>query len=414
MSQLFRSKAIAGRQRQLLGDVVLVQPLSHWVLTFFLACVVVAAGALLSAGSYARRETVSGFLVPDHGVVRVHAPRAGVVGQLHVAEGATVRQGDALLTLLGDRTTGAGIAVDERMLLALDVQLLEIENRRQLEQQRRAAEVKRLDTELAGLAAEQQAIDSQIRIQRNLLRNVEENLARIRQLVAKGYVSDDEYLARQQSLLANRQTLASLEQKRVLNTNHARQGALQLERTPIDSNKFLSELNSLQADLQLKRTELEAQRSITITAPLAGTVAVLRAISGTSVDTRLPLLALLPQGALLEAQLFVPSRAIGFIETGQEVRLLYDAFDYRRFGAHVGTVSEVSTAVFSPAESPAGMQISEPSYRVTVRLREQSVGAYGEQFLLQAGMVLRADILLEQRTLIDWLLDPLRSLKGRT
>jgi membrane fusion protein len=77
-------------------------------------------------------------------------------------------------------------------------------------------------------------------------------------------------------------------------------------------------------------------------------------------------------------------------------------------------VSEVSTAVFSPAESPAGMQISEPSYRVTVRLREQSVGAYGEQFLLQAGMVLRADILLEQRTLIDWLLDPLRSLKGRT
>jgi membrane fusion protein len=414
MSQLFRSEAVAGQHSRLLGQVVLAQPLSFHALTLFLAGIVIAGTVFLSQGSYVRKETVHGFLSPDQGLVKVHAPRAGIVSELHVKDGMPVARGAPLLTLQGQRITGGGLAVDLQMLRALDVQLQEIENRKALERYRRDAEIKRLGGELLGLESERKAIGNQVRIQRLLLQSLQENDGRVRQLVHRGYVSDSEYAIRKEKLLENEQTLAGLLQRIVLNTNRARQTESLLEQVPLASDSHLSELNSLQAELTLRRTELEAQSSVSIIAPVAGTVTALRAIAGTSVDTRLPLLTILPEGAHLEAQLFVPSRAIGFVAIEQQVRLLYDAFDYRRFGVHVGTVSGISSAVFAPTEAPSGMQITEPSYRVTVRLQTQDFAAYGERFSLQSGMALRADIVLEQRSLLDWLLNPLISLRGRT
>ena len=61
-------------------------------------------------------------------------------------------------------------------------------------------------------------------------------------------------------------------------------------------------------------------------------------------------MTLLPDGASLLAELFVPSRAIGFVEPGQRVRLMVDAFPYQRFGTLGGRVETVSQAVLSPNE----------------------------------------------------------------
>ncbi len=55
----------------------------------------------------------------------------------------------------------------------------------------------------------------------------------------------------------------------------------------------------------------------------------------------------------------------------------------------------------------------ERVYRVTVAIDHQTIEAYGKAVPLQAGMTLTADIILEKRSLIQWLLDPLLSLRGR-
>jgi membrane fusion protein len=39
--------------------------------------------------------------------------------------------------------------------------------------------------------------------------------------------------------------------------------------------------------------------------------------------------------------------------------------------------------------------------------------AFGKAFKLKSGMLFEADIMLEQRTLIEWLLEPIYSLNGR-
>ena len=128
------------------------------------------------------------------------------------------------------------------------------------------------------------------------------------------------------------------------------------------------------------------------------------------------LLTLLPEGSPLEAHLFAPSRAIGFIRAGQDVLLRYPAFPYQKFGIHRARVVSVSRSAVSPAElgftPPDGSR--EPLYRIKVALATQSVAAYGRAEPLQAGMQVEADVLLDRRHLIEWVFEPLFSLSGRT
>jgi len=53
------------------------------------------------------------------------------------------------------------------------------------------------------------------------------------------------------------------------------------------------------------------------------------------------------------------------------------------------------------------IEIKEPFYKVTVALDRPDIDAYGESMPLQPGMLLKADIILERRSLMDWLLTPL-------
>jgi membrane fusion protein len=109
----------------------------------------------------------------------------------------------------------------------------------------------------------------------------------------------------------------------------------------------------------------------------------------------------------------VPSRAIGFVEPGQAVRLLYDAFPYTRFGAHGGEVVSVGRSILAPEELDAPARSREPVYKVRVRPDRGAVTAYGREVPLQAGMALEADLRLERRRLWRWLFEPILALRGR-
>jgi membrane fusion protein len=414
MYTLFRRAALRAPRRRLLGDVIIAQPPAFVTLTAIIAATVTAAAVFLSAASYARKETVVGYLSPDRGIVRVHPPRRGIVGRLYVSEGNLVSAGAPLVSLLGDRKTGGGIDVDALLLASIDAQLAEIESRKSLESSRSEKEAGQIAAELDSLEEERAAIGRRLSVQVTLIRNLESNLDRMRVVLSKGYLSNEAFGERENELLANRRLLASLEQERAGVERRQQNSRSALARVPLENEKRRSELNSLHADLVQKKTELQARETVVITAPVAGRVTALRTFAGESVADDLPLLTILPEDGRLEAHLFVPTRAVGFVRVGQNVRLLLDAFDYRRFGTHDGVVTAVSSSVFMPAETRFGSPINEPTYRVTVGIEEQSVRAFGQEFFLQAGMSLRADIILEQRSLLDWLLDPVFSLRGRT
>jgi membrane fusion protein len=85
-TELFRKEALEARRTTWLGGISLAQPLPLWVLTAAAAAAAALIGLFLVLGTYTRRSTVAGQLVPSRGLATVLAPATGVVARVAVGE----------------------------------------------------------------------------------------------------------------------------------------------------------------------------------------------------------------------------------------------------------------------------------------------------------------------------------------
>jgi membrane fusion protein len=74
----------------------------------------------------------------------------------------------------------------------------------------------------------------------------------------------------------------------------------------------------------------------------------------------------------------------------------------------------VSRIVLDPRDASIPVKLEEPVYKITVALDHQSIDAFGQRLPLQPGMALRANIVLERQSFLDWFLTPLRAVGNRT
>ena len=414
MARLFRDEALKAQESRLLGDVVVAQPVALRYLVLFLAVIVIAVGTFAALASYARKETVVGYVSPARGIVRVSANQPGVISDLLVKEGDAVSAGAALMTIRSDHVNGNGVSVNGQMIRSVETQLRELDHLERLLANRSRQQAEQLNAEIRGLQNEDDAIRERIEAQRRLVDITTANLERLRTLAADGYVSSQDIAAKEEMLLSAEQLLSALGQEQASIRSRRQQARLVLDQLPLEIEEKQSDLRSRRADLQLRRMQLTGQDSMTIVAPVAGTVSAAAVVIGDSVSSQQHLLTLLPTDSKLEAHLHVPTRAIGFVTEGQEVRILYDAFDYRRYGVQQGWVREISTAML-PADGTSQRAFgSEPSYLVRVELSDQVFRTMHKAFAWQPGMTLRADIVLERRSLLSWIANPILALRGRT
>jgi membrane fusion protein len=230
-------------------------------------------------------------------------------------------------------------------------------------------------------------------------------------LTARGIVSELEYKKRQVAALEQKQKLDSLNQQLAARQNQLTETRSSLEQLPTVTAGKIQSLRSELATAEQRIAEITGRRAYEIRAPAAGRVTTLQATVGQSVDTTHPELEILPDDSVMQAELFVPTRAIGFVRPGQEVRILYDAFPYQQFGTYRGRVIEISQTILTRTDTFGPIELKEPAYRVKVALDRPDIDAYGKRIPLQADMLLRADIILEKRTLMRWFLDPLLSVR---
>lgn len=234
-------------------------------------------------------------------------------------------------------------------------------------------------------------------------------------LLKQGYISKVEAERRHQSWLSQKSQLQYKTQEIVSAKAKLAQIDIRLAQLPNESAQRIARLKSQLSDLDGRLAELESRHAYTITAPVDGIIASITTRTvGQSVQSGQPLLSILPNGSTLEAELFVPSRAAGFVVEGQEVKLLYDAFPYQRFGSYGATVTKITTSILSPRELSAPVELQEPVYRVTAAINADVVETGQGAIALQPGMTLQANIILERRSFLEWLLEPLYAVRART
>jgi membrane fusion protein len=239
-------------------------------------------------------------------------------------------------------------------------------------------------------------------------------------LHAASFVSAVQVQERQAELLDQQQRLADLTRarsavERDLAAAQAEMRELRIQaRRDEESGRRV--INSTEQEL----TENEARRQILVRAPNDGVVTAITAHAGQPVASGQVLASVLPAGAELEALLYAPSRAAGFLKPGMTVVIRYQAYPYQKFGQAFGTVREVSHTALTPEElassraAPWASAASEPLYRVRVALPRQTVTAFGSEVPLRSGALLDASVLLESRRLYEWVLEPLYTVRGRT
>ena len=142
-------------------------------------------------------------------------------------------------------------------------------------------------------------------------------------------------------------------------------------------------------------------------------VTAIQPVLGAQLSPTSPILTIIPEDSPLEMDLLLPTRSAGFVEVGDPVRIRFDAFPYQKFGLAQGTVVNIDKSLVLPTETVLPVEINEAVYRVRASLSSQVVEAYGESFPLKIGMIANADIVIESRTLLEWLMAPIYSVRGK-
>jgi membrane fusion protein len=407
---LFRSEAVAFQQQlRRSGEVLLLQPVAAKLLFWSLTAIFALMVAYLALAQYARKETVPGYLAPTAGVAKIFVPRAGTVTTVHVSEGEEVDEDQPLLTVKIDQTTADGQNVDTVLLETLARQKSALGEQIVMQEDRAVSERKRLEAQIAGGRDQIAYLEQQIMVQRERAALAESLVSSVEELRVKGYMSELDYKRRREAYLESTQNLGALGQQLATRRAELAQAAAALEQLPTTIAEKVQALRSQIADAEQRIAEIDGRRAYVVRAPIAGRVSTLQAAVGRAVDTRQPQLSVLPRNGGLEAALFVPTQAIGFVRPGQDVRILFDAFPYQRFGTYGGRVVRVAKTMLTSADVSAPVALQQPAYKVTVELDRQDVTAFGERVPLQPDMLLKADILLDRRPLLTWLLDPLLS-----
>ena len=407
---LFRQEAIDfSNQRNSWGEVVSLQPVSSTILSWSLAGVIVLILCFLSIAQYARKETVSGYLTPTFGTAKIFVPQQGFIKELNVKEGQEVAEGDPLLTVVTSQITTNGDDVNATVLAVLAQQRGVIERQIAAEERRTASEQDRVNSTIKGIEGEIAQLEDQRNIQSERLKLSESFVATGATLAEKGALPTIELKRREQAALEQKQSLLSLDQQitgrrtQLIDTRHTH------EQLPVVAAERLRVLRNDLSSIAQRVAEVSGRQAYVIKAPTSGRVSTLQATVGQIADPKQMQLEIIPLDSPLKAELFFPTRAFGFVRPGLQVRILYDAFPYQKFGTYRGSVKNVSRTILTGNETTGPITLKEPAYRVSVALERPDIDAYGHKMPLQPDMLLKADVILEQRSLMRWLLDPVFS-----
>ena len=407
---LFRQEAIDFlHQRNSWGEVVSLQPISSKILSWTLAGLVAFILVFISIAQYARKETVTGYLTPTFGTAKIFVPQQGIIKEVQVNEGQDVAEGEPLLTIVTSQITSNGDDVNATVLAVLTQQRDVVERQIAAEERRTASEHDRLASTIKGIEGETAQLEDQRTIQNERLQLSESFVSTGATLIAKGALPAIELKRREQAALEQRQHLASLDQQITVRRTQLADARHTLEQLPIVAAERVRVLRGDLSWIEQRVAEVDGRRAYVIKAPTSGRVSALHASIGQVADPRHMQLEIIPLDSTLQAQLFFPTRAFGFVRPGQQVRILYDAFPYQKFGTYRGSVTKVSQTILTSNDATGPITLKEPAYRVTVAPERPDIDAYGLKMPLQPGMLLKADVILEQRSLMRWLLDPVFS-----
>lgn len=409
---LFRQEVLAARSDTASGKSITIQPVSAGRLTLFFVVLSAAVLLLLVFGSYTKKERVQGVVQARAGVAMVVPPEAGLVKRVLVTEGQRVKAGDLLAELSNERFSDAG---NTQVLLErnLEGQRQQVLAQAGHQAQAQSAALAALEQRIAQSRRDLLTLSEETRLQEQQIASARKLLNQLEPLLAERIISDLQYEQQRQVLLDQTARLQTLKRQRSATEADLAQAQDEQQRLSAQHRVERAGLDRDLLSLQQEQVQRRGARVLLLKAPIDGIVSGLMVTPGQSIAAGTPIASVVPSDSAMEAVLYVPSTAIGFIRPGQSVRVSYDAFPYQRFGQYKGTVRSVSQTDVPVASGGGAGQDRRALFMIRVALDQTTVQAYGTDIAVRPGHTLTADVEIDRRRLIRWMMDPLFAFSGK-
>ena len=412
---LFRPEAVEASRIQS-GRPVNNQASRRWLIVAFMTTIFVCALIFVSIARYTKKETVLGQVVPAEGVVRVAPLKGGIVKEVWADSGQGVSKDQPLFLISYDSVLedGSGLAGGINETSAEQTALTEVEG--QLRKKDLLENRRLLRAQLEEKIGERPGLIAQHDLQAERVESYEREYEAYEALRQKGFMTSLQVTQRKDTLLNARQRLLDLEEE----IDHQALSVMELQgKLAANANAMAGAETTVNKGISSLRSRQLLDRSNQggqVVALRDGLITSIQVKQGDFVTPNQTLALIVPKAAQARAQqvvLWVPSRAVGFVQPGDKVRLMFDAFPYQSFGAGSGKVAEISLAPIMPAELPIPIETTEQMYKVLVTLDRDTLEAYGRSWPLRAGMRLSADLVLDEKSLLGWLFDPVTAMRKR-
>lgn len=410
---LYLEEAVKAQNERLEGNVLLLRPVGHTLFAGFFLAVIAVLILFVSLGSYTRKATVLGSLKPTEGITKVYADGTGIVSELFVSAGDVVKKGQPIVRLNRDQF------------------MSDMENINEFAVEQLKATIASLDSQLLNLAERYVLEEKQLTLHRDNMSKSIESLRRQMALTQDKYQIKE---ARFNSMLglANKDFVAPVEMEQLRSELFDSELQVkQIESTLMDHQHTLEDINVKLSKIPSQKlfeteqirqqiaqhrqalADARANRENIVVASTNGRVATILAEQGNPVSDAMPLLTLVPEWSVMEAEVYVPASAISFVTEGQEVRLQYQAIPVQRYGTFPGTVKSISETTINPGELKGPFRVEQPVYRLIVEIPDQNISIQNQTFPLMPGMIIEIDLLAEKQTILEWLLEPVWDVKER-
>jgi hemolysin D len=407
-----------------------------------LVCTVLI-GTMILWAIFAKLDIIvvaEGRLVPLTFTKVVQPAEAGVVSEILVKEGETVKQGQLLLRLdsrLSQADTSAlstDVGLRKLTLRRIEAELAERpfvqglgETNEQYQQVMGQFNARR-QAYLDGLAQESESLNkakaellSAEQILEKLVQTVpiyQQAAEAFRKLAKDGYVSEiaikdkeREAIEKEQDLKAQKSNVQGL--KAAIAVSEKRLASIKSQYRSQLENERLETVGTLnRSGQELEKSNVKAGM-LEIRAPNTGIVKDLATTTrGAVVAAGMLLMNIVPQNEPMQAEVLLKNEEVGFVAVGQKATIKVATYPFQKYGMLDGEVALLSADSADPKQAPQGQQPTL-TYRAIVKLNTLTLtsAASGDKLNLNPGMLVTAEIHQGQRTVMEYLLSPVRKVR---
>ncbi len=331
----------------------------YWKFTIIIVAMVIVGLYFLLAGSYSQKITVKGYLSAVDTIKPVYsgASVSGIISNVYVKNGQAVKAGEPLLKVIENQAVKNKTDISEKIAI--------LEKR-----------LKNTHTSLKSASV--------------LANKFTENYKNTKKAFDLNLVSYSE--------------LTRLDQQKLELENKIAEYKVNIAETTtqLDKYYYMSSTNN--------KDNKKFVNEFLVVAPSDGFIATSQAREGESIFPRKFLMNIIPRLAPeLEAIFYVPASAIGFTSVGQIIGIHYDTFPYQKFGSFGATITQITKTPENRQNLPYLVNTANEGkttyFELRAELNHQRIAVFSRDIPLQVGLTFTADLILDERNLIEWLFE---------